>query len=497
MVKAFSTAIRTLAIACLAALMAACSHSNDDLLAMIPGDARGVMVIDVPTVLHQAGIEKGGKLTLPQSLQAILDDNDGSPLCAFIDDLPRLGLDTDCKAYVFFPEKNFAAVLLMAIDDEGKCRSTLERNLAARFESADGCDILTRDHNMYALGDATLAIALGGATFDAAKAKTAVEALFAHNAPSIRDNAEVMRCIDENSHVNAYVKREALQAVMARSAGYRDIVTQLPIIQIFTESDADALIAHMTFGEKEVTFTTNIKAADTSDYARLLDIVLATPNAAFLSAIPETMDYVVAMSVDGKQFVELEQVKAMIAEFDKLPYLGRFDLRAVLATVDGPMAVGVAADKYLQGQYNAVATAHTTDPDAVLAQIDGFARAYGQAPELRNGEYIYEYDNKVIQIGIVDDMLYVKMLNYQQTEGYLSSHPQLTQFFADKVAGFTAVMPAGSTPCRLTYGMSTPFDGQGRFAAEAAQGNAALLFVEALCSIRPAGDFDNPLDADF
>ena len=75
--------------------------ASDSLEKMISADATGVISLDVPAVLKTAGMLDDGNVVLPESLRQAIDDNDTSPLCILLNDLPQLGIDTDSKAYAF------------------------------------------------------------------------------------------------------------------------------------------------------------------------------------------------------------------------------------------------------------------------------------------------------------------------------------------------------------------------------------------------------------
>ena len=86
----------------LALTMTACSNVSEKLEKMIPSDATGVISIDVPQILNKASFITDGKLQVPADLRTIIDENDASPLCQVIDDLPYMGVNQDSKAYMFF-----------------------------------------------------------------------------------------------------------------------------------------------------------------------------------------------------------------------------------------------------------------------------------------------------------------------------------------------------------------------------------------------------------
>ena len=118
----------------LAVLLHLVGCTGDNLEKMIPADATGVVCIDVPDILDNAGMLDGNKVVLPQTLKQAIDDNDTSPLCVLLADLPQLGIDTDSKAYAYFTAKTFGRVILAQLDDAGKARKTLEIRVGGDFE---------------------------------------------------------------------------------------------------------------------------------------------------------------------------------------------------------------------------------------------------------------------------------------------------------------------------------------------------------------------------
>ena len=109
--------------ALLVLVMSGCD--GDNLEKMIPAEATGVVSLDVPVILKSAGMLDGDDIVLPKSLQQVIDDNDTSPLCVLLSDLPQMGIDTDSKAYAFFTVKTFDKVLLAQLDNPDKARRTL------------------------------------------------------------------------------------------------------------------------------------------------------------------------------------------------------------------------------------------------------------------------------------------------------------------------------------------------------------------------------------
>ena len=143
-----------------------------------------------------------------------------------------------------------------------------------------------------------------------------------------------------------------------------------------------------------------------------------------------------------------------------------------------------------------VVAARSTDPDGVVKQISNFANSMGQAPEVYEGEYIYQYDNKMIRIGIIDGILYLKMLDYEQTEGYAYEMKPVRDFFDATMMGIFAQTRTDSVSGYFDFGLKDIFNGNGHFYTSAPKGNATLELLRSLCSIRVSDSFGNEADDD-
>ena len=148
--------LKLLSAALLVILMTGCA--GDNLEKMIPADATGVVSMDVPEILKQAGMIDDGHVVLPKSLQQVIDDNDTSPLCVLLNDLPQMGIDTGSKAYVFFTVKTFGRVLLVALDDPDKARRTLEMREGGDFAKVEGLDCMYVKDNLFAIDGKVLLV---------------------------------------------------------------------------------------------------------------------------------------------------------------------------------------------------------------------------------------------------------------------------------------------------------------------------------------------------
>ncbi len=482
--------LKYLSAALLVLLLAGCS--GDNLEKMIPADATGVISLDVPRVLKQAGMIDDGKIILPKSLQQSIDDNDTSPLCILLSDLPQMGIDTDSKAYAFFTVKTFGRVMLAQLDDPDKARKTLQMRIGGDFAKVEGLDCMYVKDNLYAIDGNVLLVGTVNKVMEASRAAKAAKGILSKTATSILDNKEVKEVLTKDAAINAWIQGKAVKLILNKSDVYRELSQKMPLIEIFTESDIDAITCNINFDQERVEMDTHILAGENSEYAQLLNTTLGTPSNSVLRAIPNSMDYIFTLCVKGDEFVKLKQIQQLLSMFGKLPYVGRIDLAGILATVDGPFTIGLARDPHLEGEWNMVIATRSTNPDGVVNQISSFANSMGQAPELYEGEYIYQYDNKMIRIGVIDGILYLKMLDYEQTEGYAYDMVPVRDFFDGALMGFFAqTHSADGVDGYFDFGLNDIFNGKGHFYTSDEKANASLELLRALCGIRVGDTFGN------
>ena len=471
------------------------SCGTNTLEKMIPADATGVVGIDVPQILKRAGMLEDGKIVLPPSLQEVIDSNDTAPLCILLSDLPQMGLDLDGKTYIFFTVKTFGRVIITKLSDPDKARKTLELRAGGDFTNVDGLNCMYVGDNLYAIDGKVLLVGTVNKAMEVSRAAKAAKGILAMTATSIIENKAVKEVLHNgDAAINAWVQGKGLKAILGKSEVYRELSQKMPLIGIFTESDIDAVTCHIDVDDENVEMNTHILAGENSEYAQLLKSTLSSPSDDVLKAIPNSMDYIFTMCVKGENFVKLKQIQQLLGMFGKLPYIGRIDLASILSTVDGPFAIGLARDPHLEGEWNVVLATRSNDPDRVLGQISNFANSMGQAPELYEGEYIYQYDNKMIRIGIIDGILYMKMLDYEQTEGYAYEMQNVRDFFGSSMIGLFAQTHNDSVNGYFDFGLHDIFNGKGHFYTDAPKSNAALELLRSLCSIKVRDSFGNEDD---
>ncbi len=474
----------------IAALLVSCTGVNEDLEKVIPADAAGVVCVDINSVLTKSTILIDDKIAIPAQLQAVVDDNDASPLNQLLTNLPVMGINTDSKAYVFFTTKTFSQVVVMALNDEDAARKFVERSTGTDLQEVEGLDCVYQEDVFYTIKDKTLMMARVSRPMEVAKAAKAAKRMLARNTTSIADDKDVKECIDADNDLNAYLKVEALKILLKGSKTYREVSQKMPLVEIFTESDVKAYVASLNLNEHDAVLDVKVKVDDNSEYIKLLTSTLNAPGADFLKAIPESMEYILAMSVKGDNFVKLPQIVQLIELFKKQPFIGRLDIESILATIDGPVAVGLASDDYLD-DWNAVIAAKSNNPDAVVQHIARFASALGQQPEVYNDSYIYQYENKMIAIGVKEGILNVKMLNYEQTEGYSYDIVEARTFFDKSPMGLYVQASKDGKGGSFHGGLTDMKNMTGHFTPSDTTGNASLALLNVLCGIKPLKPYDN------
>ena len=303
----------------LVVIMAACSSTNENLERMIPADATGVVSFDVPAILKKTQLSDNGKITLPASLQQVIDENDASPLCQLLTDLPVMGIDDGSKAYMFFTLKTFGRVILVPLSDETAAKKIVAQRAGGDFANVEGLDCIYVEDNFYAIDGETLFIGTVNKPVEREKAARAAMSMLKGNARNITEVVEVKQCIDAEGEMNAYFKLEGIKALLKRSTTYKEIAQRMPLVEIFTESDIKALTCAVTMTDDSVAVKTHFIADEGSDYLKLMNATMAKPDAEFLKVIPNSMDYIMAMSVKGENFIELAQIKQLLKAFENCP----------------------------------------------------------------------------------------------------------------------------------------------------------------------------------
>lgn len=102
----------------------------------------------------------------------------------------------------------------------------------------------------------------------------------------------------------------------------------------------------------------------------------------------------------------------------------------------------------------------------------------------------------MIRIGIIDGILYFKMLDYEQTEGYAYEMKPVHDFFDGAMLGIFAQTHNDSVNGYYDFGLTDIYNGKGHFYTSEPNSNVTLELLRSLCSIKMSDSFGNEADED-
>lgn len=474
-------------------IMASCSD-NKNMEKMIPADATCVVSVKLPHLLDKARFadSTNGTISIPQSLQEVIKQNPDSPLGRIIADLPVSGLDFDDNVYLFMTDKTFRTVMLAGIDDEDMLANLIEHRTGQKFSDVHDIKYLHYQDVTFAIDDDVLLVGREAHIVSDEQLCQAAASMLFKNAKSIRDVDDIKKVIDGDDDINAYFNVSGFNNLLSSIPGFSDVQARFPLLSIFTDSDIKAFVWTMKFEDAGANVTAKILADDNSDFITLLNATMSKPDNGFLKAMPNTMKFVMELSVNGSQFAKLEQVKKTVNLVNNLPSLAKLGLGEMIATFDGPLAIGVSPSYMSSDEggsdfandYNITIVARSTKPDQVIADISHFADQMGQPDYVKEGRHVFNYQGKPVYVGKVDDYVYVSRLDHELVEGNLYELPDLRDRFAKCASGFYAQPSVGNSMGFLSFGFATKTDGDGMFYTADEKESPALVLLEILCSLQ-------------
>lgn len=477
------------------AISSSCSNVNDKMMKMIPSDSKGVICVKTPEIIKKAELVKNGEYVLPAQLKKIIESHKSSVFCAVASDLSNSGFDYEHNIYVFLTDRVFKTVALFPLDDESKAMATLEKVTDNGSTEISGVKYINNQDTYYVAKNGVLLVGTLNKLTDPKSAVAEAVRILDQEKTSITDNDDVKKCLNDEGELNAYLDVKGLNALLSKNKRYQQLAQKMPIIGIFTESDIKALVCNLKIDKSTASVSAKIKVDDNSDYVKLLTTTLGKPSGDFLKVIPNSMEYIVSMSINGANFSKLAQMQQITNAFKKVPNMAQLDLSGIVSTINGPLAIGLARDPYLHGEWNMVIAAKAQNPDLILGNIIRYAQSMGQAPEKYDSEYVYQYNNKQVNVGVNGDVVYVKMLDYEQTEGYAYELPDVRDFFAKSPIGIFVHSKLDSTSGFFNFGITNYVDGSGFFYTQNETDNAALVLLEILCDAQ-GNDGQNSAEED-
>lgn len=495
--------IRCIISLCVLLVMVACNSTDDNLRAMIPSDAVGVISIDVPSVMAKAGIVNGDSIVVPAELKSIIDKSDPTVIGDILYNLPSAGIDMTNKCYVFFSPGIFKAVALLPLSDEDAARKMVQKITSSKMTTETGVDFATHLDYAYVIDDDVLLIGRYSTPVDAKVASKAASDILGKIKPSYLSRDEVAENISDSSDVNVFIDVKGFSTILKKNSRLSTFFGSVPAMEIITDSDIKAITATVNFKSSKneddsAVIATRLIYQKDGQYQQLYDNLIA-PNvdsaSNVLKLIPGELDTYVAMKVDGAKLAAMPQVSKMFDVLNATPLTAGLKHKQILESIKGAVAVGVGVGTV--GDYNFVIAAQSADPSLITNDIVNVANGRGQSPFQRNGEYIYDYDSQGIALGQTADAFYLRCVDFETgfSAGELPVFPKNMEKCTiavyrmlkidDKLEGF------------LNWGLLNKTDGTGFYFTEDEHANVVVSVLKYLCWKEPNSSMQEEDDYDY
>ncbi len=392
-------------------MAASCSKSGDELEKCIPKSSSWVAKINANEILTKGKwLDKDGSISVPDKLKKALDGSDTFAK-RLIMSLPSSGLNFDGNIYLFDGMKSFSAEMLAQIDDSGKTEKWICQLTAESSMKQDGdYKYLLSKNLLYIIHDDVLFIGYT-AKPDEKSLMNEVAKILENSGKSIADNKEAAEILNRGTDVAIYVSMTEIK----NNGTLLPYLTKYPKLSMITEMDLKALAATIDF-DKDMKLDVEVHSNDNSGYSMLYSTALGEPSADFIDVIPASMESVFSISLNGKQLLNIGEFKKMLASTIAIPVIKDLNMEQIISTINGPVAIAISKDADFVNEYNYVVVIASSNPDAILADINRVASHYGQQPQKSGEEYIYNYYNQKISIGIKNSRyIFFKVLNSQQS----------------------------------------------------------------------------------
>ncbi|MDO4510245.1 MAG: DUF4836 family protein [Bacteroidales bacterium] len=479
-----------------------CADVNRNLEEMIPSTSRGVVRIDVRSVLQKGAIlDKEGNVTIPPQLREAIDATDGdSPVSDFFSLVKKIGLDTDACLYGFIPQSIFSYATLVALDDADVARAEIEKRMGQKFQQIEKVDFLRSGATSYVIDGDVLFMGVEAKEMADAHLALAARSYLHKSEPGIETDEAITEALHKENDVNAYFSMKGIQKMIAASETISEKVKKFPILTLFTDSDIKALSLHMNFQPEGAMIEACIKADAKSDYCTLLEATMAKADASFLKVIPTSMNFILSLSVKGENLMKLDQIKKSVNLLSNLPAMDRLDFRSIVAAIDGPLAVAISSgdgmnlSSIADDNWNVAIAAKTRNSAAIVQRIVDFAGEMGQDDYVKNGRHLFSYEGMPVYLGEQDGVVYAIRLDHELEEEFYYDVPDVKERFASSPFGFYAKIQNPKGDAFLNFGFNSPTEAGGMFYS-LQESNPVVTFLSILCQASAKADEDTASDS--
>lgn len=448
-------------------LFTSCSSDDSQLEKMIPSNVEGIMRINVPNLLKSGKFTTdNGDFQIPTDIEQYIKANPNSFLGELLPKLQSSGLSLENNAYLFFPKSTFENCLVARIGNFELTQKWLERQSGDHFKELNGVSYIILGNTAYFIKDDILLYA----TISSAKTKgdliKEAAKIYETDKPNALTNKRYAELLDSKSDIVASFSPNLLLRISKSTPMLKDLSGKFPLFRILAESDIEAVTLNINTTDKEITIETEALSKNKdSQFAQFMSSIETTPSDKILEPFPNSMEDIASWSVKGNSILKIKEIKTLLESASKIPYVHTINFNGIVNTIDGPVAFGVSKDQVFPDEYNMVIALASNSPQFVINEILKFGKLIGQNPERKNNEYIYEYMNKPVRVGIVDNIVYMKILDYEQTEPSMIVNPEVKKLFGkSKMAIFMNAKNAKDESLGNLYlGSLSPTKSSGRF----------------------------------
>lgn len=467
-------------------IAASCSKSGDELKNCIPQNSSWVAKINASEILTKGKwLDKDGNISVPDKLKKAIDGSDTFAK-RIIMSLPSSGLNFDSNIYLFDGLKSFSAEMLAQIDDAGITEKWICQLTAESSMKQDGdYKYLLSKNSLYVIHDNVLFIGYT-AKSDEKSLLSEVAKMLENSGKSIADNKEAAEILNRDTDVAIYVSMTEIK----NNGTLLPYLAKYPKLSLLTEMDLKALAATIDF-DKDMKLTVEVHSNDNSGYSMLYSTALGEPSADFLDVIPASMASVFSVSLNGKQLLSVGEFKKILASTIAMPIIRDLNMEQIISTINGPVAIAISKDADFVNEYNYVVVIASSNPNAILADINRVASLYGQQPQKSGEEYIYNYYNQKISIGIKNSRyIFFKVLNSQQsTENMAASKSMKDLLNKSKICFYQKTdTPVG--PLEFAIGSDSAYRITASISTSSNAENIITSILSVICTAKPSSVLD-------
>lgn len=474
-------------------MVSSCTSTDDNLRAMIPDDAAGMVAIDVPGVLKKAGMLSGDTVKVPDALLKVIDDASVTVQGDFIKFLPNSGFDLTTPCYVFFSPGVYKAVALIPLSDEDKAVQLVEKITSSKVQHLAGIDYASHLDYGYAIDGDVLLVGRFRNPIAPESAAVAASAILDKSKPSLLANNDLAKKIDETKgDIKAYINVKALSTILKSNSRFSTIFGNIPAIEIITDSDIKAMIASLTFNMSKkdgesASLKTDFIFDKNGQYSKLYDGLIAAqvPNAtAVLDAVPGELDTYVGIKVDGARFASQPQMVGMFEMLENTPFTSGLNFKEMLSSVKGALVFGLGKSQV--SDYNFTIAAQTQDPSVIINQVVQVGSQRGQSPLKYDNEYIYDNGSQGIAMGQAPGVFYLRCVDFE-TRFSAAGLPVISQNFNKaSVVFFHQLKVADNIEGFFNWWLLNKAGGEGLYYTSDEKQNVVVSLLKCLCWSDPA-----------